>query len=260
MPRPRLAPASSQLQSLDRALATLELFTASRTTLNLIEVAERLGTGKSTAHRLLSTLEARGYVAYHPRTREYTLGLAAVRLGYVALAGLDLRRVAMPHLRRLSEQLEEAALLLVVEGDSAVVLDHADYGHPMQLTLQRGLPWPLHAGASNKVLLAHLPPDRIERYLSKRLPAMTGQTTTDPAVLRAQLAEIRAQGHARSVGELTPEVEAFAVPILDGELLLGGLTISGLASRMQRKAEEFDIIGILQETARVIARELGSRA
>ncbi|MFZ5822936.1 MAG: IclR family transcriptional regulator [Bacillota bacterium] len=257
MPRPRLGPPESQLQSLDRALAALELFTPDRPALDLSEVAARLGAGRSTVHRLCSTLVARGYLTYDQRTREYRLGLAAIRLGNAALAGLDVRQAARPHLIRLAELTGEFTFLLVAQDDSAIVVDRVEGSHPLRLTLNPGAPWPLHAGASNKVLLAHLPADRVDTYLSRNLTRVTERTPVDPEALRADLLQIRAQGHAFSVGELTPDVAAYAVPILDGENLLGGLCVAGPASRLRGRDE---ILVDLKRAAWEIARELGSRA
>jgi IclR family acetate operon transcriptional repressor len=255
--RPRLNPPESQIQSLDRALSAFELFTATRSAIGLTEAATALRVGKSTIHRLFSTLVARGYLSYDPRTRDYRLGLAVIRIGNLALASLDLRRVAMSHLKRLADETEESAFLLVVSGDSAVVLDWVESKQPLRMALQPGLPWPLHAGASNKVLLAHLPPERIASYIDGPLQKITNQTPGDRLLLIQDLDLIRAQGYAWSVGELTPDVGAFAVPILDRDDLLGGIAVAGPASRIGAKEQ---VVSNLQHAAREIARELGARA
>jgi IclR family transcriptional regulator, acetate operon repressor len=257
MPRARLHPPESQLQSLDRGLAALELFTPAHPSMGLAEAACALNASKSTVHRLLSTLIARGYLTYDPRLREYQLGLAVVRLGNTALATLDLPRVAQSHLRRLAEATRESAFLLVVSGASAVVLDQVVSGQPLRLTIQPGLPWPLHAGASNKVLLAHLPPEEIAAYLSGPLQRVTDQTCAEAEHLQEELRRIRQAGFAWSAGELSPDVGAFAVPILDGEELVGGLAVAGPTGRLQGRTA---VVADLQHAAREIARELGARA
>lgn len=256
MPRQRLRDPVSQIQSLDRALAALELFTPHRPFLTLGEAVNLLGVGKSTIHRLFTTLVARGYLSYNPHLREYRLGLAAVRLGNVAVSGLDLRRVGWPHLRRLQEETGESTFLLVEDRNSAVVIDWVESGHALKLTYRAGLPWPLHAGASNKVLLAFMPEERRERYLSRPLDRVTERTQTDPALLRLELARIREQGYAGTAGELSPDVAAFCVPILDGRELIGALAVAGPTTRMEG---QFHMIQALQRSAREIARELGSR-
>lgn len=255
MPRTRVILPYSQLQSVDRALASLELFSSTQPSIGLAAAAEALGTTKSTVHRVFTTLEARGYLRYDSRTREYHLGLATIRLGNVALASLDILSVARPHLHRLAEALGESLFLLITQGDHAVVLDHVASGH-LRLSLSPGLPWPLHAGASNKALLAHLPPDQIAAYLTKPLISMTEETVIDPDQLRTDLAQIRSQGYAWSVGELTPDIGTYAVPIMDGPEMLGGLAVAGPSSRLQPKVHA---VQLLKEAARQIALELGGR-
>jgi DNA-binding IclR family transcriptional regulator len=162
----------------------------------------------------------------------FRLSLALARLGQVALAGVDLRAVSRPWLRRLVEETGESAFLLVVEGRSAIVIDTVVSGAPLKLTYPVGTPWPLHAGASNKVLLAFLPGEKAEELTAGPLPAVTPRTMTDPRELRTELQRIRRRGYAYSVGELTPGVVGIAVPILSDGQLLGALAVAGPVSRL----------------------------
>lgn len=242
---------------MDRALRILDMFAQDGHAVRLGDVARSLGIAKSTAHRLLSTLEAHGYVWYDEAARTYHLGLGAVRLGQRALAGIDLRRAALPHLRRLTRLTGETSFLLAVRGDHAVILESVAGGQRLQLTLPVGDPWPLHAGASNLVLLAYLPEAEVEEYLARPLERYTDRTETDPDRLRRRLAEIRRRGYAFTVGELSETIGAVAVPILDGALLLGGLCVAGLSHNFPawRVAE---LASLLREAAAAIASELGA--
>lgn len=256
MPRQRLREPESQIQSLDRALVALELFTPSQPSISLGEAATALGVGKSTVHRLFTTMVARGYLSYNPQNREYRLGLAAIRLGNAALTGLDLRRVAWPYLRRLQEETGESAFLLISDHDSAVVLDLVESAQPLRMSLRPGQPLPLHAGASNKVMLAHMSSERIEAYFARPLFRVTERTHTDPILVRKEMDLIREQGYAYSVGELCPDVAAYAVPILYITDVVGSLAVAGPAGRLQGKVQS---VYALQRAARDITRELGSR-
>lgn len=258
MPRLRKGEPQPELQSVDRALALLELFSPARPRLGVAQVAGELGIGKSTAHRLLSTLAARGYLLYDRDTRLYRLGLAVVRLAHAALAAFDLREVARPHLRWLALETGESAFLLVEREGSAVVLESVESEQPLKLTLPAGLPWPLHAGASNKVLLAYLPEDRIERYLAGPLPRVTERTQVDPDRLRTELAAIRRRGYAYSDSELTPGVAAFAVPVIAGGQLLGAVAVAGPTVRFTA-ARRPEILAAVQRAAAAVGREAGAR-
>lgn len=232
MARPRHAEPVDVLQGVERAATLLYRFTPDRPVVDLPQAARVLDIPRSTAYRLLRSLEAGGFLIYDAPRQVYRLSLAVARLGQVALAGVDLRLVARPHLRRLVDQTGETAFLLVVEKRSAVVIDTVASDAPLRLTYPVGTPWPLHAGASNKVLLAHLPEETVAEVLADPLPHVTPRTITDPHRLRAELSRIRHRGFAHSVGELTPGIVGVAVPILSGGQLMGALAVAGPISRL----------------------------
>lgn len=255
MPRPRVHESEDLLKGVERAIALLNQFSSERPSLDLATAARALDVPRSTAYRLLRSLEASRVLVYDEPNRTYRLSLAVARLGQVALAGMDLRAIAHPHLRNLAEETGESSFLLVVEGNAAVVIDTVESDKPLKLSRPVGTPWPLHAGASNKVLLAHLPPEAQAAYLGRRLARVTPRTITDAKRLASDLAAIRRRGYAVSTGELTPDVVGIAVPILSGDRLIGALAVAGPSSRLPggRTAR---IVARLRAAAAGIVREL----
>ena len=93
---------------------------------------------------------------------------------------------------------------------------------------------PLHLGASNLVLLAHLEPTRQKAALRHWLVS-----EAERARLHATLTTIRQQGYVYTVAQLTTGVAAVAVPVADvNGRLLGGLSIGGYAERLTRETAE----------------------
>jgi len=255
MARPRNAGSVDVLRGIERAAALLHGFTPDKPAVDLPQAARLLDVPRSTAYRLLRSLESGGFLVYDAPSQTYRLSLAVARLGQVALAGVDLRLVSQPHLRRLVEETGESAFLLVVEKRSAVVIDTVASDAPLRLTYPVGTPWPLHAGASNKVLLAYLPEETVGEVLSGPLSRVTVRTTTDPHRLRAELAMIRRHGFAHSVGELTPEIAGIAVPILSGGQLIGALAVAGPVSRLGA-ARVTQVVRRLKQAALTITHAL----
>lgn len=243
------------LRTVERAAEVLRQFSCDGPALGLQELARSLGLPRSTAHRLLRSMEAAGFLVYDPESRTYRLGLWLARLGEVAMASVELRTAARPYLQSLAAETGESALLLVVRGSSAVVIDVQESQSPLRLTLPVGTPWPLHAGASNRVILAFLPAHEREEILRQPLDRITQRTITDPDRLRRELHWVRHRGFAYSVGELTPGVAAVAVPILADGRLLGGLAVAGPAARLTRGRVP-GVVRRLQEAAAAIARNL----
>lgn len=258
MPRPRRGDPVHLLKGVERTGVLLHHFSAEHPTIDLPSASHRLLLPRSTAYRLLRSLEAAGLLVYDPQRRAYRLSMAMARLGQVALSTLDLRAVARPYLRRLVGETGESAFLLVPNGRSAIVVDVLESDAPLRLTLPVGTPWPLHAGASSRVLLAYLPEDVVEEYLRRPLERITPHTIANPRRLREELARTRRHGFAYSVGELTPDVAGVAVPILSGDQLMGSLTVAGPARRLTA-ARVPKVVARLQAAAREIAVVLEGR-
>src|SRR5215207_9597971 len=105
----RTAETHRRIEAVDRALQALEALADAPDGLGVSELGRRLEVDKSTAHRLLGTMLARGFVRVMPRTQRYTLGLRLASLGAAAVRGVDLSDVARPHIEALRDRTGEAA-------------------------------------------------------------------------------------------------------------------------------------------------------
>ncbi len=83
------------IRSVDRAVAILDLL-AQDGRRSGAEVARGLGVHRSTALRLLGTLERHALVERDPKTSKYRLGPRLPQLARVVTGELDLRHVARP--------------------------------------------------------------------------------------------------------------------------------------------------------------------
>jgi DNA-binding IclR family transcriptional regulator len=247
------------LQALDRAFAVLDLFGTDRPEWGTSEVARAAGLPVPTAHRILSALTGRQYLARDERTRRFRLGPAALALGDRARAMLDLRQAALPVLRRLASETDETALLTVPsdDGDSSVCLERVESSQPLRLSVEPGRRLPLHAGASQKALLAFLDDDEIERVLHGPLEQLCRGTITDARMLRSTLQEVRDRGWALSFEETNVGAWGVAVPLLDeNRLAVAALGLAGPSARMSPE-EVGDHLERLNGAAVELAAPLG---
>jgi DNA-binding IclR family transcriptional regulator len=248
-------------QVLDRTFAILDLFDEERPEWTATEIARTLDLPVPTTHRILMALKQRGYVSQHEETKRFRLGVGALHLGDRAHASVDLRSLSRPVLKRLSRETGETALLTVVApgGSRGVCLERVETAQPLRLSVQPGRRVPLHAGASQKALLAFLPEDAVERVLSQPLERLCERTIVDPSLLRAELARIRQRGWARSAEETNLGVSGIAIPVLSER---GGVVcaigIAGPSARLDdaRIASEFRQVA---SAAEEIATALGHR-
>jgi IclR family acetate operon transcriptional repressor len=249
----------TSLQVLERTFAILDLFTAERPEWTTTEIASACALPVPTAHRILAALQRRGFVAREDLTKRFRLGAAAVELGERARLVVDLRRIALPVLRRLARDTDETALLTVVGEDrsSSLCLERVESSQPLRLSVEPGRRLPLHAGASQKALLAFMRADEIERVVTRPLERLCRATITDAEALVGNLDEIRERGWAISFEETNVGVWGVAVPVLDrrGEIA-ASLGLAGPSARLSQP-EVSDHVTRLQSAAAEIERLLG---
>jgi DNA-binding IclR family transcriptional regulator len=196
------SPVNSRIQSVDRAIELLEAVAAAGEPETAPVLADRCGLNRSTAWRLLATLEHHGLVERDPAGNRYSLGFAVLRLA--AAAGYEpLVRLAHPLLRRLAEATGETVNLAVARRLELVYADQLQAPHVMAPNWL-GHTVPLHATSTGKAFLAALPAEELDALLRPRLERFTDTTITDARSLRAELDAVRARGYAVSHGELEP--------------------------------------------------------
>jgi IclR family acetate operon transcriptional repressor len=235
------------------------LFGADQPEWGTSEVARAARLPVPTAHRILAALTGRRYLARDERTRRFRLGPAALELGGRARAVLDLRQAALPVLRRLARETDETALLTVPnsERDRSVCLERVESSQPLRLSVEPGRRLPLHAGASQKALLAFLAEEEIERLAAGSLERLCGATITAADALRENLAEVRERGWAISFEETNVGVWGVAVPLLDEDgTAVAAVGLAGPSARLTPD-EVLDHLERLRDGAVEIAAPLG---
>ena len=172
------------VRSVDRAAALLLALGDSPGAAGVTELARRLGLHKSTASRLLATLERRGLVEQDDETGKYRLGLVVIRLAERAEQTLDLRALAMPELERLARLTHETTGLGVLDADQVVTVAQVDGPNLVAVGDWTGRSTALHCVASGKVLMAALAERDDVRIAKRGLPRYTERTIIelDPLV------------------------------------------------------------------------------
>ncbi len=195
-------PVNGRIQSVDRAVELLAAVAAAPEPETAPVLADRCGLNRSTAWRLLATLEHHGLVERDPASNRYSLGFAVLKLA--AAAGHEpLVRLAHPVMRRLAVATGETVNLAVARRLELVYADQVQAPHVMAPNWL-GHTVPLHATSTGKAFLAALPEDELGALLRAPLERFTDATITEAAALRAELERVRERGYAVSHGELEP--------------------------------------------------------
>ena len=201
------------MQSVDRALDLLAAVAASETAPSVADLADRCGINRSTAWRLLATLEVHGMVERDSPSSGYRVGYGAVRLGAAADEASVVRRVR-PVLEGLSEASGETVSLALVKTASLKYVDH------LSVIAGTFTPWSeervsLHSTSSGKIFLAWLSEEEREGALPSTLERFTDSTITDRADLERELARARELGYARCHGEDAALTNGVSAAVLD---------------------------------------------
>jgi len=203
----------NSVRSVDRAASLLLALGDWEGEVGVTELARRLGLHKSTASRLLTTLQKRGLVQQDHDSGKYRLGLAMVRLGGHAEKTLDLRTLALPELSSLAQAVKETATLGVLDGD--VVRSVAWYDASGMGRDRTGRNLPLHATAPGKVLLSSRPEREFIRLAKIGFTPYTSHTIVRVDLLLEEIARVRKRGFATAFGEQEPTLNAVAMPVFD---------------------------------------------
>lgn len=224
---------STLLRTADRALQVLQQFRRTGDELTVSEIAQRIGVHRSTASRLVATLQARGFLERSEADDRLRLGPETVRLGAIAPSGSELVARAAPVLAALAEQTGEAVTLAVASAGQVLTVAESDGKHFVSSRDWIGVQTAAHCTADGKVLLAFgaLNPETVV------LEPMTPATITDPATLAGELQTARRRGFATSHGELEHGLHGLAAPVSDGERCVAALCVSGPEYRISARLE-----------------------
>lgn len=245
-------------QVLERTFGILEVFTESRPEWSTTQVARELDLPVPTTHRILAALKRLGYVSQDGQTRLFRLGMAALSLGERTRTLADLRPVAIGLLRQLSEATGETALLTVLNPsrDRSVCVERVETSQPLRLSVLPGRQLPLHAGASQKALLAFMPAAEIDALTARPLERFCTATITSRPALQRELTTIRARGWASSYEETNVGVWGIAVPVLSPADVVCAVGIAGPSARLTADHVRRDV-RLTHEAATAIAEALG---
>src|SRR5690625_717514 len=248
----------SRVQSVDRAVSVLEI-RAHAGRAGVTEIASELGVHKSTAFRLVASLEARELVEQDADRGKYRLGLGILRLAGATTARLDVVQEARPKARALADETGETVNIAVLSEGAALYLDQVAGSSSVQSHNWVGQRIPLHATSNGKTLLSGLSDEHVRREAGPELPAYTPKTVTDFDLLLEQTAKVRADGFVVVSDELEIGLTAVAAPLRNsyGDVV-ASLSVSGPTFRFDENAVD-DARRHVVDAADEISARLGWR-
>ncbi|MEO0671610.1 MAG: IclR family transcriptional regulator [Pseudomonadota bacterium] len=246
-------------RGLDNALALLDVIAASDGIL-LTEAAQRAGVAPSTAHRVLTTLEAHGFLRQDTEHEDWRIGVKAFEVGNAFLRDRKVADVGRPIMTELMEATGETVNLSLPMDDTVVFVAQVETHNALRAFERPGNRAPLHASASGKLVLAHMTQKARTATLHRTgLETFTPATRSAVSDLAADLDAAIARGFAIEVGEQADGLTCVAAPIYNehGDLT-SCLSVSGPVTRMD-EVRRFEIGPQARRAADAITRAIGGR-
>lgn len=245
------------LSSVRNAARILKQFNSRDRELGISQLARRLDLGKSTVHRLVSTLVAEHLLEQNPDTGQYRLGLAIFDLSASVSRFYDLHEAVNVPMERLRATVRETVQVGVLDQREVVYVERLDSPNTLRLFSEVGRRNWAHSTGTGKALLAFIPTDDLEAILDGwDLPRLTEHTITDPEALRADLEAVRSRGYSTNVHESEVGVISVGAPIRGaGGKVVAALSVAGPELRMEAIMDQISI-GVM-EAAAMASRRLG---
>ncbi len=256
---PRPSPvANDALTSVTNALRLLKSFSYDTRVIGASEAARRLGIAKSSAHRLLATLAAEGFLERLPGG-QYRLGITLWELGSRMIHGIEMRDVAHPVLEALRNKTNETVHLARLDGNEVVYLDRFESQATLRLFNRVGTRNWAHCTSSGKAILSVSSDELVEQVLCLGLPRMTPRTITSRSALLDALRKGRELGYVMSLEESEIGVNSVGAPVFDhrGEPV-GAVSVAGPSPRLT--IEKLPRVGrLVKQAAHRISERMGYR-
>lgn len=248
-------------QVIGRAAAVLRAVSASMPRgLGSSAVAEACGLSRPTAHRLLSSLAAEGFIDHDALTGRWFPGPELYLMGAVAAERYDVTGSARATVRALADLTGESAFFSARRGDETVCLVREDGAFPIRShVLYEGVRFPLGVASAGLVILAFLPEQFVEPYLERSDLVTRYGDAHAPRRLRTRLDETRAAGFALNPGLLVEGSWGMGAAVFDASgSPIGALSLTGIEARFSRERRP-ELGRLLLDHAHRLTQALRSR-
>ncbi len=221
------------MTSLARGLIVIQAFTQQNPQMTISQLSVRTGLSRAAVRRCLYTLTKLGFAGAEDGSR-YSLRPRMLTLSHTYTASNTLSSAAQPILERMSAALRESFSVATLDGDDIVYIARTTVNRVMAVDLHIGSRLPAYCTSMGRILLAYLPTEQLEQYLSRVvLTPHTTRTVTSIEKLRLLLRNIRRNGYALCDQEYEVGLRSLAVPVFaPSGRAVATINLSGSAPRM----------------------------
>lgn len=201
------------IQNVDTAIRLL--FLIEKEPMNVEEIHKRTGIKRGKVEKILETFVEREWLTYQEESGRYMLGVRCFELGRAYFQHLDVRSLARPILKKVSEKTRENAYLTTRIAYEVLYIEKHEVEKDVGILSRFGRVLPMYASASGKIYLAYFDDEELEDYFGKVKWIKYTSRTKTPDQVREELPSIRERGFSLNVGEYEEDVVSVAAPVFD---------------------------------------------
>jgi DNA-binding IclR family transcriptional regulator len=203
----------SRIAVIEKAVRTLDALLPVTDGLTPTEVAEVIGTNRSTAFRLLTSLEQGGLLDRDRSTGRYHLGIKLLQYGSAVRGGMPIIRVSESTLANLRDETRQSVLLAIRDGWGARCLSRLPGPEVDVVSWSTGEWLPMHLGAAPQALMSAMSDAEIDRYLEHNADWHTLQGDRTAEDIRAGIELIRQRGWSLNKEGITQGVASLGAVV-----------------------------------------------
>lgn len=214
---------------------------------------------KATLYRFLQTLTNQNMLQFDPEMQTYSLGVRLVRLAHAAWTQSSLAPIAKSHIEALSRAVGDTVHLAQMDNAQVLYVDKQNAVNPLPMYSQAGKVGPAYCTGVGKAMMAYMEAEELDKVLAQQsYHKFTDATHTSPESIRAELADIRANGYGFDREEHEPGIICVAMPILSKRgRVLGALSVTSSTTRTNLAALE-KLVPQIKATANSISEDMHS--
>lgn len=208
----------NSVRAIERAVGILNVFTAQNPALSIDEIVTATKLPKTTAYRIMYTLELCGLIQYDTKALKYKLGLKLLEYAGVLTTFLDVRQEAEDLLIELHTRTKQTVIMAVPEKETYVYVYKHESPEGLKYSSFIGQRRLLHYGALGHVMMAYLTVNQLDQLLKNHpIPQLTPNTITDPVLVKERLEKIRNEQVFADYEETQVGGSGIGSPIFDAE-------------------------------------------
>ncbi len=223
-------------------------------------VAHATGLTRPTAHRLLTSLAAEGFVDHDPGAARWFLGPELYLLGSLAADRYDVTEAARESVRALAAETGESAFFSARRGPETVCLVREEGSFPIRsFVLSEGVRFPLGVASAGLAILSYLADAEIDAYLDASPLEERWGPQHSAAAVRERIALTRETGYAVNPALILEGSWGMGAAVFDAQgRPAWALSLTGVESRF-RPDRQRELGGLLLEHAHRVSTRLAGR-